>query len=187
MMDPDILCQPQAPYLYVIGATVSEVTDFAWALAERGSPQLIVRFLRGHRMTTVNTLFDEFAAALQFPYYFGENWDALDECITDLEWLPGDSYALVITNAVQLLSKEDGRHLQVLVNILERAGDEWGQPVETTEAWSRPAVAFHVLLQSGEADKSELITRLESVSASFKEVRLPALTPTRTTTDPATN
>jgi hypothetical protein len=29
----------------------------------------------------------EFAASFQFPYYFGENWPAFDECINDLSWL----------------------------------------------------------------------------------------------------
>jgi Barstar (barnase inhibitor) len=39
-------------------------------------------------MRTVERLFDEMAAALQFPYYFGENWPAFAECLADMEWLP---------------------------------------------------------------------------------------------------
>ena len=34
--------------------------------------------------------------ALQFPAYFGSNWDAFEECITDLSWLEADGYALLI-------------------------------------------------------------------------------------------
>ncbi len=34
--------------------------------------------------------------ALQFPSYFGSNWDAFEECITDLSWLDADGYALLI-------------------------------------------------------------------------------------------
>ena len=34
------------------------------------------------------TLLARFAAALQFPDWFGHNWDALADCITDLSWLP---------------------------------------------------------------------------------------------------
>jgi RNAse (barnase) inhibitor barstar len=33
-------------------------------------------------------LFDELDRRLQFPDYFGGNWDALWECICDLSWLP---------------------------------------------------------------------------------------------------
>ncbi len=36
--------------------------------------------------------------ALQFPAYFGSNWDAFEECITDLCWLEADGYALLIYN-----------------------------------------------------------------------------------------
>jgi hypothetical protein len=107
---------------------------------------------------------------LQFPYYFGENWDALDECITDLDWMPGDVYVLVITDAESLLAKESDDQLEVLTRLLERAGHEWSQPVETSEAWARPAVAFHVLLQCDESDKQVMTSRLESVGASFQEI-----------------
>jgi hypothetical protein len=45
---------------------------------------LISRFGRGRKMADRHGLFDEIAAVLQFPSYFGENWDAFDECIGDL-------------------------------------------------------------------------------------------------------
>ena len=49
--------------------------------------QLTVRTVRGRKIRTVGRLFDEMAAALQFPYYFGENWPAFDECLADIDWL----------------------------------------------------------------------------------------------------
>ncbi len=30
---------------------------------------------------------EELAEALQFPDYYGKNWDAFDECMCDLDWL----------------------------------------------------------------------------------------------------
>jgi len=33
------------------------------------------------------TLLARFAAALHFPDWFGHNWDALSDCLTDLSWL----------------------------------------------------------------------------------------------------
>ena len=34
-------------------------------------------------------------AAMSFPDYYGHNWDAFDECITDLSWLPAKGYVLI--------------------------------------------------------------------------------------------
>jgi len=73
---------------------------------------MVVRCLRGHKMLSVDRLFDEFAAALQFPYYFGENWPAFRECLTDLSWLPASAYALFIWNTATLLKDEPAWRLQ---------------------------------------------------------------------------
>src|SRR5438045_1068505 len=93
-----------SPYLLLVDSTPAAMERIAWALAASG---ITVRMLRGERMRQQSRLFSEFAAALQFPYYFGENWNAFDECITDLEWLPGEAYVLIVTNADQVL-REDG-------------------------------------------------------------------------------
>jgi len=41
-------------------------------------------------------LFDKIAGSMKFPSYFGRNWDALDECLSDLEWLPTTGFVLVV-------------------------------------------------------------------------------------------
>jgi diadenosine tetraphosphate (Ap4A) HIT family hydrolase len=43
----------------------------------------IIRMIRGNKSKTTPDFFNEVAAALQFPYYFGENWDAFNDCIKD--------------------------------------------------------------------------------------------------------
>lgn len=35
-------------------------------------------------------LLDAVSQAMRFPGYFGKNWDALDECLRDMAWLPAD-------------------------------------------------------------------------------------------------
>ena len=59
------------------------------------------RLVRGSRMLTEANVFQEFAAALQFPAYFGKNWDALDECLHDLSWLPGRRVALLVDGLME--------------------------------------------------------------------------------------
>lgn len=36
------------------------------------------------------------SGALNFPSYFGGNWDALADCLKDLSWLPGKGWIVVL-------------------------------------------------------------------------------------------
>lgn len=42
---------------------------------------------------------ERFAAALRFPDWFGHNWDALADCLSDLSWSPADGYLLLLDHA----------------------------------------------------------------------------------------
>jgi hypothetical protein len=120
---------------------------------------LTARVVRGRKMRTLGGLLDEFAAALQFPLYFGENEDAFNECIAELETLPaGEGYVVTITEPDQVLADEDAAALNWLVRSLASAAEEWGQPVELGEWWDRPAVPFHVVL-AGERGQVENAAR----------------------------
>jgi hypothetical protein len=110
---------------------------------------LTVRTVRGRKMRTVEGVFDEMAAALQFPYYFGENWDAFDECLSDMDWMPMDAgVVVVVSEPGEVLVDAGGAELGVLVRTIVRAGSVYSRPIETGEWWDRPAVPFHVVLQS---------------------------------------
>ena len=50
------------------------------------SPAFIAEMPAG--IETKAVLLEELYHRLQFPDYFGNNWDALEECIRDLSWLP---------------------------------------------------------------------------------------------------
>lgn len=108
---------------------------------------LSARVVRGCKMRNLDGLFDEFAAALQFPLYFGENWAAFDECVADLETLaPGEGYVVTITDPDQVLLDGADQELRLLADSLESAATGWSQPVELGEWWDRPAIPFHVVL-----------------------------------------
>ena len=61
------------------------------------------------------------AQALRFPAWFGGNWDALEDCLGDLSWRPGEGHVLVFQNW-QALSSDD---LGVLIDVLRASADSW--------------------------------------------------------------
>ena len=103
--------------------------------------------LDGARMRTKPGLFNEFARALGFPDYFGHNWDALDECLCDLEWLGRPPrWDLHVTNAVELLVEEPATERRIFEDIVSGAAYVWSQPARHGSSWERPAVPLQVTL-----------------------------------------
>lgn len=47
-------------------------------------------------------LLGRIAAALDFPVWFGANWDALYDCLADLSWRGGHGWVLILENAHDL-------------------------------------------------------------------------------------
>jgi len=89
--DLERLVLPGGPCVFTVGCSPSELTDLDWKFQRDYFQRGVVRLVRGAKMRTTARLFDEISAAFQFPCYFGENWDALDECLNDIDWLPGDA------------------------------------------------------------------------------------------------
>ncbi len=113
-------------------------------------PGYAMRTIQGKKCGTPSGLFGEFARALDFPDYFGHNWDALEECLADLEWLPAKGYILLITDT-QAVLPEDEEEYDTLLEILDDAGEAWSKG-QTAEGRSAP---FHVIFVIAEQDKSK--------------------------------
>ena len=64
-------------------------------------------------------LLREIATALRFPDWFGQNWDALEDCLTDLSWLAADGYVLLFEDA------RPGDDFGVLVDVLRSSAEHW--------------------------------------------------------------
>jgi hypothetical protein len=101
------------------------------------------RTIDGRRARTKDGLLFELARALEFPAGSGRNWDALEELLADLEWLPATGYLIVVTDADQLLA-EDSEGYDTFIRIAKDVAEEWAVPRHGVGA--RPAVPFHVCL-----------------------------------------
>jgi RNAse (barnase) inhibitor barstar len=111
-----------------------------------------LKVIKGAKCQTTAGLLTECARALDFPDYFGHNWDALEECLADLEWLPAKGYILLITDAAQVLP-DDEEEYETFLEILRDAGEAWGSGQAGMGA--RRATPFHVLFALSEREKAK--------------------------------
>ncbi len=87
---------------------------------------------------------DRIAQALEFPDWFGRNWDALADCLSDLEWLePADGYVLALDN-IQELREASLDDYATLIEVLD----------DVAGAWRDHAVPFWSFLCDRDADDS---------------------------------
>ncbi|HEX6531111.1 MAG TPA: barstar family protein [Nitrospira sp.] len=109
----------------------------------------LFKVIRGKKCRTATGLFAELAEVLEFPDYFGHNWDALEECLADLEWLPAKGYVLVFTDS-ELILPDDEEEFATFLEVLNDAGETWAGGKASARARS-----FHSALVVSERNKSK--------------------------------
>ena len=72
------------------------------------------------------------AKELEFPAYFGGNWDALSDCLRDLSWLPECKRVVIVHNAMPLRSTAQR---QAYLEVLRDAATSW-RPARPTNCSS---------------------------------------------------
>lgn len=70
-----------------------------------------------------SALLRSIAQALEFPAWFGENWDALEDCLTDLSWRKAAGEVLLLEGVGALPLDERG----TLIDVLGSAAEFWAQ------------------------------------------------------------
>ncbi len=85
-------------------------------------------------VSSKESLLDLLADILKFPEYFGCNWDALEECLRDMEWLPAKGYVVVLHSAEKLW-RENAQLAGALVESWLFCAEEWG----------RAGISFHLV------------------------------------------
>jgi len=79
----------------------------------------LVAVIDGSTIHSVTDFYAAISKALHFPDYFGENLDALDEMLYDLDWIEHDHVLMLITNSTQFLQNEASQKAQIIALIQE--------------------------------------------------------------------
>jgi hypothetical protein len=80
--------------------------------------------LSGRDVRSKDTLLQEAGKACNFPDYFGHNWDAFEECVTDMSWQPAPGYLLLVDELASLREKSPG-DFDTFLAVLHDAASSW--------------------------------------------------------------
>jgi len=78
------------------------------------------------RLTSKAGLLGRAARALKFPEWFDKNWDALNDCLTDLSWLDGSGWVIIFENS-QIFAGRKPQVFHSAVEVFQSANDYWRQ------------------------------------------------------------
>ncbi len=96
--------------------------------------------LDGSKIRDKKTFLDNIARAMEFPAYFGKNWDALNDMLTDVEWARAAGYIVLFQDPERFI---------------KNAPDDWGVAVDifttTIEFWKEQGIPFYILLRGVKA------------------------------------
>lgn len=124
--------------------------------------------LRGAKMRTVAGFFDEIAAALQFPIWFGENWDAFIDVVRDRAWLAGTILTIYDANFLLIdATDKDRTNLAEVLNLCNRYGKDANT---TTVPDPDDQDGFHLLCAVSEDQKAAFLARWHQTSLTLADI-----------------
>jgi RNAse (barnase) inhibitor barstar len=69
-------------------------------------------------------MFAAIGASLRFPGWFGDNWDALSDCLADMGWLPALGYVIILEHCDGIHARAEDDFV-TLMQLLQEVADEW--------------------------------------------------------------
>ncbi|WP_191991736.1 barstar family protein [Bacillus aerolatus] len=168
----DFFYKTASPFFHLFAGEASKLEGFFKTNTLDGN--LHVTFINGRKCRTTSVLFKEFQRGLQFPSYFGHNWDAFDECINDLDWLVKETYLVIIIDSQELLtSKIDhistlhADHFSIFAETLINTAEDWASGLND-DSPSAKAVPFHVIFHCPQAYADKM--RFKLIKHGIKEI-----------------
>lgn len=96
----------------------------------------------GRNIARKEQLLNAMATALDLPPHFGHNWDALEECLVDMDASDGDGF-LIHYDVVDALAAAHPSELETLVEIFR----------DSVESWQEDGTPMVVLFTGAKAPK----------------------------------
>lgn len=153
-----------SPFLKYVGP-VLEIFNYLSALGLKYDSQVAWRWVRGSKSTTKPALLDEWSAAWQFPPYFGYNWDAFNDCLTDLKPLAKMGYVTLVSEAHLLLSKEKEDALRDFSQLIDHVANYW-----KIGPRKKPRRFFTLILQTDLKNEEPLVQLWNRLGHSLEKV-----------------
>ncbi len=108
--------------------------------------------IEGKTIARKEQLMNQLATSLGLPKHFGHNWDALEECLNDMEGVEGDGFVIYYDHIDPLLEGHPSE-FETLVEILR----------DSVASWKEDETAMVVLLSGTKAPKG--VAKLKDATA----------------------
>ncbi len=115
-----ILAEADASGVYLLAGTPR--TDELEKLAAENT--LAFFHVQGDDIRRKEELLQAVATALRFPEYFGNNWDAFEDCLRDMSWHPARGYLMVLDRFSRFADHAPDEFATAL-DILKDAAEFW--------------------------------------------------------------
>ncbi|MFZ7133299.1 MAG: barstar family protein [Eubacteriales bacterium] len=144
----DNFLKVDSPTVYITHVTQGSVNSYVDKLKIGLMNKSYTATISGDLIKNKQDILETFKQIFQFPDYFGNNWDALEECINDLSWLNSKAYLLILINPDKMqLNEQD---MQLLFSILLNSAHNWKQGRYFNRNFITPPTPFHLLLIFGQ-------------------------------------
>jgi RNAse (barnase) inhibitor barstar len=81
--------------------------------------------IEGAKIEKKTQFLNHAALALHFPEYFGNNWDAFEDCLTDLSWVDSETGYVIYFDHVDPFLDHAHSHFETLLELFADAVDYW--------------------------------------------------------------
>lgn len=102
-------------------------------------------------------LFSLFSKVLKFPSYFGQNWNAFYDCLTDLEWLKLKKTIVFIKDIKAMKEKA---FFEPLIGVL----------IDTHNWWSKLNITFDLIIIVKNREEKEILQTLKHLETILNKI-----------------